>query len=56
MKKATIHHARLVTLNGQEQESTLRKSTSSFDEALKGLGVSQRKKEGKKKKEVASKI
>lgn len=55
MKKAVITHTRLSTLNGQEQKNTLRKSSSPFDEALKGLGVSKAKKEDKliKKKAVS---
>lgn len=56
MKKATAQHTRLTSLNGQEKANPLRKSLSSFDEALKGLGVTQRKKASKKKKEPASKV
>lgn len=47
MKK--VAHTRLTTLNGQEQKSKLQKTKSPFDEALKGLGVSQAKKDVKKK-------
>lgn len=58
MKKAVITHTRLSTLNGQEQKSTLRKYSSPFDDALKGLGVSKTKKEDEllKKKAVSSKV
>ncbi|MBC9813792.1 hypothetical protein H9Y05_15055 [Crocinitomicaceae bacterium CZZ-1] len=57
MKKAAITHTRLSTLNGQEAPSKLRKTASPFDEALKGLGVSQQKKKGDKKvKPVVSTI
>lgn len=56
MKKTVITHTRLSTLNGQEQKNNLRKTASPFDDALKGLGVSERKKENKKAKQVASKV
>lgn len=58
MKKTVITHTRLSTLNGQEQKSTLRKSSSPFDDALKGLGVSKAKKESEtlKKKSIPSKV
>jgi hypothetical protein len=58
MKKIVITQTRLSTLNGQEQKNTLRKSSSPFDDALKGLGVSERKKESEtaKKKAVQSKV
>lgn len=51
MKKVTAQHTRLASLNGLENTDKLRKSSSPFDEALKGLGVTQRRKESKKKKE-----
>lgn len=57
MKKAAITHPRLSTLNGQGTTSKLRKTASPFDDALKGLGVSQqKKKEDKKNKQVASNV
>lgn len=52
--KKNISHTRLTTLNGQEQKSKLQKVKSPFDEALKGLGVSQAKKGINKKQKQAS--
>ncbi len=51
--KKNISHTRLTTLNGQEQKSKLQKVKSPFDEALKGLGVSQAKKDTNKKQKQA---
>lgn len=57
MKKVAITHTRLSTLNGQGATSKLRKTSSPFDDALKGLGVSQQKTKGNKKtKPVASNV
>ncbi len=53
MKKNAIKHARLTSLNGQEFKKNNQQQTSAFDDALKGLGVSH-KKEEKKKKSVST--
>jgi hypothetical protein len=54
MKKVALTNPRLTSLNCQETTTMKRKSASPFDDALKGLGVSERKKSKKKTKVLNS--
>lgn len=56
MKNLNYIQTRLAGLHGQNDINKSSKTTSPFDEAIKGLGVSQQKRNIKKRKQVLTKI